>query len=185
MTDRKGDMCPSLRSGPQASGLPARLERSDARSAFSEKLKRARLDRELSQSGLARMCGLQAAAISHFEAGRRKPSYENLCALILALDVPASRLLPIRREITNSEAGKLLLNVMAQAESDLNAAHEEICKLQGLDPEKHHWPEWSSPANTLRWFTEIRRHLDESRSAEGVRTEGPDRAGGTPNNPAP
>lgn len=46
--------------------------------------------------------------------------------------------------------------VMRQAEADLAAAHEEICKLQGIDPATHSWPEWSSPANTLRWFKAIR-----------------------------
>lgn len=47
--------------------------------------------------------------------------------------------------------------VMRQTEADLASAHAEICKLQGLDPTKHTWPEWSSPANTLRWFQEIRQ----------------------------
>lgn len=51
---------------------------------------------------------------------------------------------------------KALELVMHQAENDLAAAHAEICKLQGLDPATHTWPEWSAPANTLRWFQEIR-----------------------------
>lgn len=49
-----------------------------------------------------------------------------------------------------------LHDVMRQAEADLAAAHEVICKLQNLDPKKRTWPEWSSPANTLRWFEAIR-----------------------------
>lgn len=49
--------------------------------------------------------------------------------------------------------------VMRQAESDLADAHAEICNLQGLDPKAHSWPEWSSPANTLRWFTGIRERF--------------------------
>lgn len=52
-----------------------------------------------------------------------------------------------------------LSSVMAQAEADLKAAHEEICKLQGLDPAAHDWPEWSSPANTKRWFAAIRERF--------------------------
>lgn len=47
--------------------------------------------------------------------------------------------------------------VMRQTESDLKAAHAEICKLQNLDPTKYDWPVWSSPANTLRWFEAIRQ----------------------------
>lgn len=35
---------------------------------------------------------------------------------------------------------------------DLASAHAEICKLQKIDPETHSWPEWTSPANTLRWI---------------------------------
>ncbi len=53
---------------------------------------------------------------------------------------------------------KLLQQVMEQAENDLTAAYEEICKLQGLDPKTHSWPAWSSPANTIRWFAEIREN---------------------------
>jgi hypothetical protein len=46
--------------------------------------------------------------------------------------------------------------LMAQVESDLKSAHAEICKLQGFDPGKHTWPEWSPQANTLRWIAELR-----------------------------
>ena len=63
-----------------------------------------------------------------------------------------------------AELSELIERVMDQAEVDLKAAHAEICKLQGLDPEKHDWPEWSSPANTLRWFKEIRASLAEDRA---------------------
>jgi hypothetical protein len=37
---------------------------------------------------------------------------------------------------------------------DLNEAHNEILKLQGVTPEDYgtyDWPEWSGPANSLRW----------------------------------
>lgn len=34
---------------------------------------------------------------------------------------------------------------------DLNAAQDEIVKLQTSDdPKNHDWPEWSSPANSIR-----------------------------------
>lgn len=62
-------------------------------------------------------------------------------------------------EPTSTDPKDLLASVMRQAETDLKAAHAEICKLQGLDPAAHSWPEWSSPANTLRWFEKIRRDL--------------------------
>jgi len=50
--------------------------------------------------------------------------------------------------------------VMEQAQSDLKSAHAEIVKLQGGDPDKHDWPEWSPQANTLRWFKAIRQKFD-------------------------
>lgn len=45
-----------------------------------------------------------------------------------------------------------ILSVFSQYRSDLKSAHTEICKLQGLDPAKHDWPEWSPQANSLRWL---------------------------------
>lgn len=60
---------------------------------------------------------------------------------------------------------EVLGQIMDQAESDLSSAHHEICKLQGLDPEKHDWPEWSSPANTVRWFAEIRERFGLNNAA--------------------
>jgi len=37
---------------------------------------------------------------------------------------------------------------------DLNEAHNEILRLQGVPPEQYaayDWPEWSAPANSIRW----------------------------------
>jgi transcriptional regulator with XRE-family HTH domain len=61
--------------------------------AFPERLRAARELRELSQSQLANKAGLQASAISHFETGTRKPSFENLRRLAIALDVTTDFLL--------------------------------------------------------------------------------------------
>ena len=52
-----------------------------------------------------------------------------------------------------------LADAMTQAELDLTSAHAEICKLQGLDPDKHDWPAWSAPANTFRWFKILRENF--------------------------
>lgn len=55
---------------------------------FAERLKHVREDvRGLSQTDLAERSSLQAAAISHFETGLRKPSFENLRRLADALEV--------------------------------------------------------------------------------------------------
>jgi transcriptional regulator with XRE-family HTH domain len=56
-------------------------------SDFTERLRQAREKKELTQSQLAERAGLQSSAISHFEAGRRSPSFDNLKRLADALGV--------------------------------------------------------------------------------------------------
>ena len=60
---------------------------------FGDRLAQAREKRELSQAELAKRAGLQAAAIGHFERGRRKPSFANVRALAKALNVSSDYLL--------------------------------------------------------------------------------------------
>lgn len=60
---------------------------------FGERLAQARDKRKLSQADLAKKAGLQAAAIGHFERGRRKPSFANVRALAKALNVSSDYLL--------------------------------------------------------------------------------------------
>lgn len=60
---------------------------------FNHRLKEARELRGLSQAQLAATAGLPAAAVSHFESGPRKPSFDNLKALAAALDVTTDYLL--------------------------------------------------------------------------------------------
>jgi transcriptional regulator with XRE-family HTH domain len=60
---------------------------------FPERLRSARDKRGLNQGDLAKRAGLQASAISHFETGTRKPSFDNLRRLADALDVTTDYLL--------------------------------------------------------------------------------------------
>src|SRR5215471_16275277 len=60
---------------------------------FPDRLREARDQRKLSQSELAEKAGLQPSAISHFETGRRSPSFDNLKALSEALQVSTDYLL--------------------------------------------------------------------------------------------
>lgn len=60
---------------------------------FPERLKAARDLRGYSQRDLAHRAKLQASAISHFETGQRKPSFENLHRLADALEVTIDYLL--------------------------------------------------------------------------------------------
>ncbi|QQB51549.1 helix-turn-helix transcriptional regulator [Delftia acidovorans] len=60
---------------------------------FPERLRRAREYRGLNQADLAAKAGMQPSAISHFETGTRKPSFDNLRILADSLDVTTDFLL--------------------------------------------------------------------------------------------
>lgn len=60
---------------------------------FPDRLRAAREKCGLSQSDLADRTKLQPSAISHFETGTRKPSFDNLRILADALDVTTDYLL--------------------------------------------------------------------------------------------
>lgn len=61
--------------------------------AFPERLHDLREQRGLSQEALAKRCGLQPTAISHFETGTRKPSFDNLRRLADALETTVDYLM--------------------------------------------------------------------------------------------
>ena len=60
---------------------------------FSQRLRAAREYRGLTQNDLAKLSGINPAAISHFETGGRKPSFDNLLLLASKLDVTTDYLL--------------------------------------------------------------------------------------------
>lgn len=60
---------------------------------FASRLQSARQLRGLSQSELAAKSGLQPSTVSHFENGRRSPSFDSLKVLSNALDVTTDYLL--------------------------------------------------------------------------------------------
>jgi transcriptional regulator with XRE-family HTH domain len=62
-------------------------------SKFPDRLRSARDLRQMSQSDLAEKANLQPSAVSHFETGRRAPSFDNLKALSEALQVTTDYLL--------------------------------------------------------------------------------------------
>lgn len=60
---------------------------------FPERLRAAREYRGLNQAELALRANLQPSAVSHFETGARKPSFDNLRLLADTLDVTTDYLL--------------------------------------------------------------------------------------------
>ena len=61
--------------------------------ALTNRLSDARCHAGLDQAELARRIGIPASSISHFEAGRRRPSLNSLCKIAEALDVSTDYLL--------------------------------------------------------------------------------------------
>jgi len=81
---------------------------------FSTRLKSAREMREMTQLELGEKAGLTPTSIAHFEAGSRKPSFDNLRKLAEALEVKTDYLLGRADDPTNDaidvlyrDAGKL------------------------------------------------------------------------------
>jgi transcriptional regulator with XRE-family HTH domain len=68
-------------------------ESSSQSTVFSHRLRAAREYRGLNQGELAKLTGLKPAAVSHFETGGRKPSFDNLRLLADKLDVTTDYLL--------------------------------------------------------------------------------------------
>jgi transcriptional regulator with XRE-family HTH domain len=69
------------------------MSASSAADQFPQRLRAARLLRGLGQDDLARKTRLQPSAISHFETGSRRPSFDNLRKLADALEVTTDYLL--------------------------------------------------------------------------------------------
>lgn len=97
---------------------------------FPERLRRAREYRGLTQGELADRAKMQPSAISHFETGTRKPSFDNLRLLADTLDVTTDYLLG-RVEDFKSLAGadKLHRHYNALQESDRKFADDLITHL--------------------------------------------------------
>jgi transcriptional regulator with XRE-family HTH domain len=85
---------------------------------FAERLRTARELRKLSQSELAEQANLQPSAVSHFETGRRSPSFQNLKALADALKVTTDYLIGRTDDFKNSSAVSLKLLRHAEKMSD-------------------------------------------------------------------
>ena len=75
---------------------------------FSGHLQQIRQSKGLSQGDLAKRTGLKPAAISHFETGQRKPSFDNLIKLADALGVSMDYLFGRDASDGSTPAGELL-----------------------------------------------------------------------------
>ncbi len=81
---------------------------------FPYNLKKAREIKGLSQTELAKRSGLQPSAVSHFETGRRTPSFDNLKRLADTLEVTTDFLMG--REIDPTTSGPTLQSIFRNAQ---------------------------------------------------------------------
>jgi len=75
---------------------------------FAKHLKGIRESKGLSQSDLGKLTGLKPAAISHFETGPQKPSFDTLVKLADALSVSMDYLFDRDTDRATTTTGKLL-----------------------------------------------------------------------------
>ena len=98
-------------------------EESSNQDIFQDRLRAARKLRGLEQAQVAAKAGLPAASISHFEAGKRKPSFDNLRRLARALDVTTDYLLGNVEDVgLGAEGQALYRNVEKLTDSDRTLA---------------------------------------------------------------
>ena len=93
--------------------------------AFEGRLRAARESRQLSQGALAERAGLQPSAVSHFETGTRKPSFDNLRRLADALRVSTDYLLGRTDAMTESGTG---VDHLHRHYSGLSAEYQEVAE---------------------------------------------------------
>jgi len=101
----------------------------DPTDPFADRLSQARDLRKVSQSELARKTSIQASSLSHFEAGTRKPNFDNLLRLANALEVSTDFLLG-RVEEPNMAIDRLHADAQKLSEKDRQLA-EAFIKMLG------------------------------------------------------
>jgi transcriptional regulator with XRE-family HTH domain len=83
------------------------MSESSSDTAFATRLREARERQGLNQAQLAQRAEMQPSAIAHFEANRRKPSFENVRRLAKALDVSSDYLLGVKTAMAFRNEDKL------------------------------------------------------------------------------
>ncbi len=102
---------------------------------FADRLRAARELRKMSQSDLGEKTGLMPSAISHFETGRRSPSFANLKVLSDALKVTTDYLIgrSDSMEVSHAVSIKLLRHAQKMSAEDL----ETITQMAEVMARKH------------------------------------------------
>ena len=96
---------------------------------FPERLRSAREMRILTQIELGAKAKLPSTSIAHFEAGSRKPSFDNLRKLSEALEVTTDYLLGRVAEPAMGEAGDALFRDIGKLSAHDRAIAEKFLKM--------------------------------------------------------
>jgi transcriptional regulator with XRE-family HTH domain len=83
------------------------MTESSSDAVFAARLREARERQGLNQAQLAAKAAMQPSAIAHFEANRRKPSFENVRRLAKALDVSSDYLIGVKATVAFRNEEKL------------------------------------------------------------------------------
>lgn len=102
---------------------------------FPGLLRKTRENKGLSQSELAHKAGFQPSAISHFESGRRSPSFENLKRLADSLSVTIDFLLG--RETGSKSAGPVAQQLFRNFEQMSSDDQESLAKIAKMLAQKN------------------------------------------------
>lgn len=102
---------------------------------FGERLRKAREAKQLSQGDLATKTGFQPSAVSHFESGRRAPSFDNLKKLADALAVSVDFLLG--RDSRPTSAGPVAEKLFRNFEQMSSEDQEDLSKFAAMLAEKN------------------------------------------------
>lgn len=97
--------------------------------AFADRLRSAREMRKLSQEGLAAKLEMQPSQVAHYEAGRRKPSYDNLRQFCEALRVNSDYLLGLSKTPFDAlRGGAFVVDPLYQLSQKLSDADRGLAK---------------------------------------------------------
>ncbi len=102
---------------------------------FGDRLRRIREEKRLNQAELAERTGFQPSAISHFESGRRAPSFDNLKKLADSLAVTIDFLLG--RETLPTTAGPVAEKLFRNFEKMTAEDQDDLSKFAAMLAEKN------------------------------------------------
>ena len=105
---------------------------------FSKKLKQLRVELNITQAELAKRSGTTPAAISHFEAGIRKPTVDILKNLALVLGVTVDELVGLKDHLQGKEEQNLAFRKLSRDlnESEIDEVKKYIEWMKVRDQEK-------------------------------------------------